>query len=196
MKGYLSFVLVFVSVLVLLYLLEAQFSSRNFELSKAITVQRAYALQMNVKENLLEIAKQGAREGFDLYNSTHNLSSCMHCPDHFCTPGPSPNNCDLVKCSACFRENEARQAAVNKAVEKLMLLRTHHFDHDFDVSIGITALSAHLKPNLLSPNGFALSHIQFQYDTPITLVSKKFEVSAKAKIPRGCVIYDEGPSYC
>jgi hypothetical protein len=196
MRGYLSFVLAFVSMLIIVQLAEAQLSSYDFELSKAVSVQRAYSLQMNVKECMLEAVQQGAREGFSSYDSSHDVRLCRHCPDHFCIPGSLTNGCDPLLCSMCFREDEARAHAVEGAQSKLSLLHGHGFDGDFNVEIKDAALSAHLAPSPLSSNGFSLSHVRFDEDVLISFSSDRFAISGDGKIPGGCVIYDEGPSIC
>jgi|GEM_PF-1895672 len=196
MRGHLSFVLVFLSVILLFHLLELQLASKDFNLSKAVAVQRIYSVQMNIKENILEASRQGAVEGFTAYDSSHDISLCRHCPDHACIPASPTNFCDAALCSRCFREGEAREHAEEGALLKLVSLKTHGFDPDFSSSIGDAGLSAYLKAEPLSSNGFSFSHVQFQDDVLISLSSVKFSISAQARIPGGCVIYGEGPSIC
>lgn len=196
MRGHLSFVLVFLSVLLLFHLLELQLASKDFGLSKAVAVQRIYSVQMNIKENILEASRQGAVDGFSEYDSSHDISLCRHCPDHACIPASPTNFCDAVLCSRCFREDEARRYAEEGAVLKLASLQGHGFDTDFSAAIGTAGLSAYLEADPLSSNGFSLSHIQFQDDIAISLSSVKFSISAQARIPEGCVIYGKGPSIC
>jgi len=99
-------------------------------------------------------------------------------------------------CSQCFREKEARESAENTAVSRLQILYNHVFDPDYNVSIDGTELSAYLRAEPLSKNGFSLDYIKFKHAISIFISSEKFEISAKGEIPRGCVIYDEGPNYC
>ncbi|MBU0532973.1 hypothetical protein KKB44_05770 [Candidatus Micrarchaeota archaeon] len=193
MRGYLSFVLVLICLLVIFYLLELQIT---FDFSKAIAVQRTYSVQMNVKESIFESVKQGASEGFHDYDLSHSTELCKHCPDHFCIPSSPTNHCDPILCAKCFREDEARNSAVNGALSKLQLISTHIFDPDFDVSISTFNLSVYLKPDSLSQNGFSLDYTQFRKEILIGLSSEKFDISAEARIPKGCVLYDEGPSIC
>jgi hypothetical protein len=196
MRGYLSFVLAFVSILLILSLLEAQLVSRDFELSKAVAVQRAYSLQMNAKEVIFELAREGANEGFDGYDSSHDVSLCKHCPDHFCVPGSLVNGCDALLCGRCFREDEARERAESGAKSKLARLSPDIFDPDFTLSMEEPSIEAYLGPEPLSPNGFRLSHIRFREDLQIMFGSEKFGISGTARVPRGCLIYAEGPSHC
>jgi hypothetical protein len=196
MRGYLSFVLALLSLLVLLQLSQAQLSAQDFSLSKAITVQRAYSLQMNVKECMLASARQGAMEGFRHYDATHEVSLCKHCADHFCAPLSPVNGCDPMLCSRCFREDEARAEARQEALGRLSGLRSHLFDTDFDLSIGQVRLSAHLNHSEVSKNGYSLSHIRFDDDAGISFASRVLGIRGEAGIPGGCVVYAQGPSIC
>ena len=196
MRGYLSFVLVFVSVLLLLYVLQLHLTVNDFNLDKAIAVHRTYSVQMNVKEVLLELARQNAEKGFNEYDSSHSVSLCRHCPDHFCIPGSPSNNCDVILCNQCFREKEARESAEKMVISGLTVMNNYSFDPDFTVSIANAETNAFLKADLLSRNGFSLDYIKFRNNIMISLYSEKFEVSAKGKIPQGCVVYHEGSGYC
>ncbi|HIH23120.1 TPA: hypothetical protein HA238_05310 [Candidatus Micrarchaeota archaeon] len=63
--GFVSFILVFVSISLLLILL--RFQGVQINLSKAIAVEQAYYLQMNAKEAVLEAARSGSQEGLKQY---------------------------------------------------------------------------------------------------------------------------------
>ena len=64
-RGFVSFLLVFVSISLLLILL--RFQGVQINLSKAIAVEQAYYLQMNAKEAVLEAARSGTQEGLRQY---------------------------------------------------------------------------------------------------------------------------------
>lgn len=197
MRGYLSFVLVLASVVLVFTLLEINMVSKSFDLSKAISVERAYGLQMNVKESILESARQGARDGFNTYDFTHDIKLCKHCPDSFCLPPTPPlptNYCDPLLCAQCFRESEARMESERYAVSNITTLGHHHFDSDFRVFISQPTLKAFTTNNSMAKNGFSLDYLIFDDDLRIDLVSDDFDLSAAAKIPEG-VIINESTSY-
>src|SRR4030095_3907449 len=129
MRGYFSFSLVLLSSLLALSLLMLHHQSGQRDLSKAVSVQRAYGLQMNAKESVVESMRQGASAGFGYYDSTHDIAMCKHCPDNFCAPTipgvTTENACDATLCSACFREADARESAVSSAAAKAAALNGH-----------------------------------------------------------------------
>ena len=66
----------FAAFALLLSLVELNLNSKTHNLSNAINAERFYRVQMNVKEVIIEAARQGAREGFQMYDSTHQISAC------------------------------------------------------------------------------------------------------------------------
>lgn len=184
MRGYFSFILVFVSLLLVLTL-----SSVNLQtdFSKAISIERTYGVSMNVKEVIIETLKYGANEGFGQYTSSHDIALCRHCTDHFCTYDRDfPNYCDDFLCSKCFRESDARLAAMDQAKVKISSLKNHQFDPDFTISIQDPQITIFLYPDHLAKNGFSLDSIRFEQDDFI-IINSKF-LSTNSTLPKDLVI--------
>ncbi|MEW6721785.1 MAG: hypothetical protein AB1324_00830 [Candidatus Micrarchaeota archaeon] len=191
MRGYVSFVLVFSSALLLSSLILLYDSSGRADLSKAVTAERAYGIQMNAKEAAIESVRGGAESGFSAYDTVHSLENCTHCTDHGCAPlsdPPPPNYCSEALCDGCFRESGAREAALSSAQARLSALRGHEFDRDFNVSIGNAELEAFLAPDGTAKNGFALSGVRFRRALQIDVQSGKFGIFAAGKIPQGVTL--------
>ncbi|MFH0884225.1 MAG: hypothetical protein V1861_00775 [Candidatus Micrarchaeota archaeon] len=193
MKGYISFVLVFLSSLILLHSLAILNSAYSTDLSQAVETERAYGLAMNTKECVLESIRQGAARGFSIYDETHDISLCRHCPDHFCTPptplNPNPENiCDVALCGQCFRESEARLASESGALSDLMALGYGSFDSDYSVFLDEAVLEASLEADGFSKNGLRLSSVRFREDFPIVIESKKFGFRGVSEIKKGMVV--------
>ncbi len=68
MKGYISFLLVFAAVVSLFSILAILIETNNYNQSKAIGIEQLYQQEMNLKEVVRELARQGAREGFLAYS--------------------------------------------------------------------------------------------------------------------------------
>jgi len=179
MRGYLSFVLVLLSIGLVLTLLELNTYSNS---TKAILIERSYSISMNVKETILELLWQGAQAGFDNYNLNHDVAMCIHCP------ACHPKTCDPIKCQKCFKESESRSAAKSHSLESLAKLRLHSFDSDFDVSIGDVQIEVYTRQDPLSKNGFALDSVKFTNNVPILISSEKFDIYGEVKIPSGVMI--------
>jgi len=193
MKGYMSFVLVFLSSLILLHSMAVLNAAHSTDLSRAVEIERAYGLQMNVKECVLESVRAGALAGFSSYDFSHDIMLCKHCMDHLCVPptpaNPVPENiCDGGLCSLCFRESEARLSSVSGAQSGLMALWSGRFDDDYSVLIGPAALDARLEAGALSKNGMRLSNMRFTGDFPIILESSRFGFRGSSQIPEGTVV--------
>jgi hypothetical protein len=190
MKGYISFVLVFLSSIILLHSLAILSAAYSTDLSLAVETERAYGLQMNVKECVLEGVRQGAGLGFSSYDGTHDIALCRHCPDHFCTPptpvNPNPENlCDGGLCARCFRESEARLASESGALGGIMALRSGSFDGDYLVHLGDAVLEARLEAGAFSKNGLRLSSVRFREDFPIIIESKRYGFRGVSEIEKG-----------
>ena len=186
MKGYLSFVLVLVSLSLILLLLNIQ-PSQNF--SKAISLERISSIQMNLKEVLIESIRQGAQSGFADYDTSHSLEDCTHCIDHFCSVVPlEPNYCNELLCSGCFRESDARTAASAEITLTISKLKNYSIDHDFSFSLTEPEFEVFLKPDLSSKNGFTIDFVRLKKDLILSLQSEKFNTSNSAKLPKGLVV--------
>jgi hypothetical protein len=198
MRGYATFTLVLISIMLVFSLLTLFHASQSTDLTKAVAVQRSYGIQMNVKESIIESARAGALHGFAEYDATHDIKLCKHCGDHFCVP-PSPQNpyppniCNQEWCGRCFREAEAREAASVEARNRMRLLDSHVFDPDFQVTIGgrDIKLLLRLEPPPLSKNGFAPDSIRFRTASSIRESSEKFGIDSENGIPKGMVVFYE-----
>ncbi len=196
MRGYLSFVLVFLCAALLLASIPALREARSLDYSDSILIERAYGLEMNAKGCAIESVRQGAASGFDGYDASHSLDACIHCPDHFCTPPTPadpypPNVCDAGECSSCFREKEAREAALAGAGHGLSLLRGHATDGMQAVfgAPGGECLEAFLVPDPLARNGLRVGSVRFCRSLPIRVSLKEGgDVSLDGMIPEGTVV--------
>lgn len=193
MRGYLSFVLVLLCLLILLSLLQAREASMHIDLSKAVMVERAYSISMNIKECVLEAARAGAADGFAAYDHSHDVRLCRHCADSYCSIIPiAVNRCDQALCSQCFREQEARAEAESGALSRMALLGPHAFDSDFSIGLSFPGLRAITRADVSGKNGYALDSLIFEDEVRISAESTKLGISAESKIPRGVVIAYEG----
>jgi hypothetical protein len=196
MRGYLSFVIVLISSLLLLSLIPLLSQARSADLGPAVAIERAYGLEMNAKECAIEAIRQGAARGFDDYNASHDLGNCSHCEDHFCVPPTPadplpPNRCDALLCSNCFREQDARSAAANGALAGLILLRANRFEGDYNVSFGDAFpddLDVFLAPDAFARNKLRVGGTRLREDLAIRVQSDKLGVSLKSRLPKGMVI--------
>jgi len=111
-RGYVSFVLVLLSVLIILFLIDAHNSS-SFEFSKQIAIEKAYQTQMNVKETIFEAGLYGAKEGISSYLIEHR-------------------DVDL---------QELRKAARKGAHERIKLLENHGYGNDVEIWCGYISSS-------------------------------------------------------
>ncbi len=191
MRGYISFLLVFASVLLFLSLMELRLASGSTDLSSAIRLERANGFGMNAKEAAAECIRQGARDGFADYDSAHSLGSCAHCPDNICAypvpPAPPPPNfCDATLCLGCFRESGARLAAEAGAAAAMRSLSVS--DGDFEAAFGGAEVESFLRHDPAGRNGFALDSVRLREPLPISFGSVKLRILSSAALPRGLVV--------
>lgn len=71
MRGFISFLLVFAFLVIFLYSLFPLLSSFEFDQSKNIAIERAYSLEMNLKETILEGIREAAVSATERYLLTH-----------------------------------------------------------------------------------------------------------------------------
>ncbi|GEM_PF-4061080 len=71
MKAFISFLLVFAFLLIFLYSLSPLLSSFEFDQSKNIAMERAYSLEMNLKEAIIEGSREAVLSTFEEYLLTH-----------------------------------------------------------------------------------------------------------------------------
>jgi hypothetical protein len=198
MRGYFSFALAFVSTLLVLSLLLLYQESSRSDLSRALSVERAYGVEMDVKETAVISARLGAEEGFGSYDRSHSVEGCMHCPDNGCMPyappePPPPNYCSPELCLSCFREADARSEAASGALFRLDSLRWHAFDGDFDVSLGEPEVEVFLRSAPGAKNGLAPDYLRFRSPMDIRLSSDKFMIDYGGRLPAGMVVDIERP---
>jgi hypothetical protein len=188
MKGYLSFVLAFLCLMLIIALLSIVQASTQYDFSRAIAAQRAYGVGMNAKEAITEGIRNGARTGFEAYDATHLLVACMHCPDHFCAIPPAPNFCNEELCSLCFREDGARKAAESGINDSLAALMVHGFDPDFNVSIIGGSPEVSLAPDLKRPGKYIPDSIRLRERMGISVACEKLGIWSETGIPAGMVV--------
>lgn len=196
MPGYMSFLVVFLAVLLLFSAIRVLDSARALDLSRPISAERAYGLLLNAKECALEAARQGAAAGFSDYDSSHEMEKCRHCADHLCIPPTPPNPrppnvCSDALCMMCFRESEARTAAEYGVVAGLARLQGQGFDDDFNVSF------AQMQPadfdiflilDGSGENGLGVGSVRFAAKLPVRVRSDKLGVLLSGSIPAGVVV--------
>lgn len=71
MKGFLSFLLLF-SIVLILIAVYTQISLIHFDKTSLITIERIYSLEMNLKQLVNLGSKEGAKEGLLVYSATAN----------------------------------------------------------------------------------------------------------------------------
>jgi hypothetical protein len=118
MRGYLSFLLVLASLLLVIMLLVSAAALKDFSLSRAIAAERTYQLQMNIKEVVLEAGRQGAVQAFTTYSFTHSKDACIRKPMFTMNPD-------------CFKDVEAMQQAKEGAYDRIKMLTA--FDPDYAI---------------------------------------------------------------
>lgn len=67
MRAFLSFLIVFAAFAIILIILSASTSVRQLNLSKSIEIERSHAIQMNIKELIIESTRLGANIGLIEY---------------------------------------------------------------------------------------------------------------------------------
>ncbi|MFH0737153.1 MAG: hypothetical protein V1827_00550 [Candidatus Micrarchaeota archaeon] len=187
MRGYLSFLLAFAACMALLSCHALLGPSSSLDLSKAISVERAYGLQMDMKGAAMESIRQGAVSGFKSYDKNHEIGNCTHCPG-MCLPPPAPDYCDAALCGRCFIESDARAYAISGAEASLDNLRALQADGAFITSFGDLDLEVFLIPDPLSKNGFSLQYARLRDPLQIEAESGALGISAKSELPAGLVI--------
>lgn len=193
MRGYVSFVLVFISSLILLSSLALLNAARSADLSGAVEAARAGGISMNVRECVVESVRQGASSGFLMYDASHDITLCRHCMDNSCVPPnpayPNPVNwCDATLCGQCFRSSEARSAAETGAGAALLALRPDSFDDEYSVEIGGADFEANLMAAPQSRNGIHLESMLLRNDVVFTLESAERGFRGESVMGSGMVV--------
>ena len=122
MKGYLSFILVFVSAFLILNLVQASEQASKVSFSKAIAAERTYQYGMNGKEAAVEAIRQGALSSFNDYDKNYIYAECGLPPAY-------------VNNQKCFRPDEAKLWTKAGAYLSLVQLSNTKFSDDVDVKI-------------------------------------------------------------
>jgi hypothetical protein len=125
MKGYLAFLLVFASVFLILSLIAAASEAPKITFSRAIAAERAYQVQMNAKEVVLEGVRQGGVRGYGAYNASFRIACCGDCAT--VPRGP--------RCPECFRYPDAVAAAQAGAFSEIASMGGASFDQGMNVTI-------------------------------------------------------------
>ena len=194
LKGYISFALAFVSVLLLLSIVKLSSLSYNYDFHRAIEVERVVGIHENVQQVSKELIRQGALAGFADYDQKHDIPSCSHCPDHPCLPPEfaTPDNICSSQCSACFREPEAIVESELYAIANFNKVRSHQFDPDFSVSTDLPLVSVELKEDPLAKNHLSVKNINFANNFNIYINSSKFNIYSTSIIEKGVTIESSG----
>jgi hypothetical protein len=115
-----------------------------------IAVDRAYQLQLNMKDLLLEAAKTGAKQGFDDYML-------------LCTTA------ELEGSGKC-EHGKARDAAIRGAQRKMIELQGQTYDSDFTVKfwcgVPISTEYADLKRKMTMEKKVLVPFLSFHLDSP------------------------------
>jgi len=184
LKGYFGFLVVFAAFALLLSLVEFNLNSKSHDLSSAITSEKLYGIQMNVKEVIIEAAREGAKEGFDNYTATHSVAACSDLKASAC---------------CCFRIQDAERDTVNGARAKLSsVLSNANFDDSVTVGFvldPLLSISSEIVEDPTSPSGYRLSSITIQ-SIQINITSKKNPSETFAVSMQNIEVgIDEGPIY-
>ncbi len=164
-------------------------ASRGSDQSDAIALEHASSISLNIKEVALETLRQGGTAGFVDYDSRHETQNCVHCPDAFCSLIPkAPNQCDVLLCSRCFREPDARKAAITEAEKQFLSLNVHNFDRECQVAMGGLQVEALTKLAPLAKNGYAFGAMRLDDDLAIHISCIDAGVRVSTDLPRGLVI--------
>ncbi|NYZ77274.1 hypothetical protein H0O02_03085 [Candidatus Micrarchaeota archaeon] len=180
MRGYFAFLIVFAAFALLISLAELNLSSKSHNLSAAITAEKFYRTQMNVKEVLIEAARQGAAGGFDAYAATHNEAACL-----------------AGDAAHCFSSRDAENAAGLAAIAKMQLvIAGADFDGvDVEVQFGADSAQAHVEPDSASPSGWRLSGVDLSSISIKAASENNAAVGVTVDMPRIKVDADAGASY-
>jgi len=198
MRGFISFLLVFAFLVIFLYSLFPLLSSFEFDQSKNIAIERAYSLEMNLKEAILEGTREAAVSAFEEYLLTHpsygsfNLDeleeeikdsvqekilqlefiSSTNSEDFefkfFCG---DPSSLEI----SSWKKKMLEQGKIEKC------LSCEEFDSDSCKEIINVDFELHIEPGVLP----LLSSISFGKEKVllIAIYSKKFEISSVSHMP-------------
>ena len=196
MRGYLSFLIIFASIFLIIALLELTLASKSWNFSKALEVEKASSISLNAKEMIIGVMEQNAKTAYTEYDLTHRIDDCVHCPESFCSPVPDmPNACDPVACLSCFREPEAREKARVAAVSAFSKSKNFELSSML-IEIGDEGNQEGKEPEIetlsvispLARNGYALGGIRFRSELSVRVSSEISDLVAVSRIPRGTVI--------
>lgn len=202
MRGFFSFVLLLSLILLLIYSF-SYFSPYSFSSDKLILAERIYQLEMNLKENIYEGAKQGALEGLSTYLLT--------------VPEQE------------FKVSEAKQYIQVAVHEKLSSINSLELE-DFEFEIWCGDISKYkmenLRKDILSENKLSICedcsnlenlncleyiYVEFNLETEpgelpelksltlgtkkgffgVSIYSEKFQISSVFQIPKKEVFFNE-----
>ncbi len=142
MKGYISFILVFASIFLILTFITINLSSTDFNLARAVSAERTYQIQLNLKEAMIESAKQGAMNGFEKYSVLRSDEAClMYCVERGVCLLSRPPTCNKPSCKQfCFKESDAEKAAEEAAVSNMARVKSAFSQDDVSIELWCGAL--------------------------------------------------------
>ena len=169
--------IVFAAFALLLSLAQLNLNSKSHNLSGAIITEKFYRTQMNVKEVIIESARQGAQEEFDAYVDPPNPRTLAACSN------PKTQ-------AQCFKEPEAiayANAGALANIEKVLLASDFDEMHLVVLFPGTYPIEVTLKPSVLTPenpSGYELDTIKISKtsDMAFTLTSSRDSSLSKAII--------------
>ncbi|MBI5222954.1 hypothetical protein HY990_00880 [Candidatus Micrarchaeota archaeon] len=193
MKGYFTWFLVLVCVLVILsgYALYAK-SMQNVQ-SKQIFLLRSEHLAQNVVEASGELMRQEIKRNFTAYDESRFLVNCLACPSHYClpyVPAYAPDElkakrCDERKCDLCFEPSVASSEAEKAGIQNFHQTDNYDWDSDYNISIEEPKIKVFLKIDPLAKNGYSLDYYEVTQDSLIRMSSEKFHFEANYTLPKG-----------
>jgi len=114
MRAFLSFLIVFAAFAIILTILSASISTKQLNLSKSIEIERMHAIQMNIKELIIESARLGANTGLIEYLESRIAEG------------------KILNKPVIINEEEAKIAARKKSQEYLKNIIKPEFYDNFD----------------------------------------------------------------
>lgn len=175
MRGYVTFILVFFAVALLLLSLEALTNSDKTNLSQAIAFSRVSKIDLNAKDTITELAREGAKDGLNAYIAVKVAEAAEKCAD-------------LVTCSPPeFNERDA-ELAVNSAVYlKILKLENQSFANNVEVKFwcnnDVPSDLSILKDSVLNSNSALKCQTCSSLSNPICSAMVISKVDTTGKLP-------------
>ncbi|MEK6981826.1 MAG: hypothetical protein AABX38_02745 [Candidatus Micrarchaeota archaeon] len=169
MRGYVTFILVFFAVILLLLSLEALTYSDKTNLSQAISFSRVSKIDLNAKDAIIELAREGARDGLNKYIQEQEEKAIAIT---VATRKPTKPN---------YKEKEAEDA-VNLAVYlKIMSIKNVNFADSVEVKFWcnnyVPSSFSILKDSMLRSNSALICSSCSNLDFCSNMIISKVDVS-------------------